>query len=88
MSYKPNFRFVYPCFQINFEKQWYDYFSVTFFYPYFEKGPFREDMDVEESTIYAFNAPTTVNFVKSSIHYGFKFQVFGFGIGFLRQTGY
>jgi len=88
MIYKPNFKFIYPCFQINFEKQWYDYLSISLFYPYFEKGRFREDMDVEESTIYAFNAPTTVNFVKSNIHIGFKFQLFGFGIGILRQNGY
>ena len=73
---------------MNFEKQWYDYFSLTFFYPYFEKGLFREDMDVQQSTIYAFNAPTTVNVVRSDIHFGFKLQLFGFGIGFLRQTGY
>ena len=88
MSYKPTFKIIYPCFQLNFEKQWYDYFSLTFFYPYFEKGPFREDMDVQQSTIYAFNAPTTVNVVRSDIHFGFKLQLFGFGIGFLRQTVY
>jgi|TARA_R110000868_G_scaffold9602_14_gene47357 hypothetical protein len=88
MSYKPNFKIIYPCFQLNFEKHWYDYFSISLFYPYFEKGPFREDMDVEESIIYAFNAPTTANVVKSRIHIGFKIQLLGFGIGVLRQNGY
>ena len=88
MSYKPTFKVIYPCFQLNFEKQWYDYYSFTFFYPYFEKGPFREDMDVQESVIYAFNAPTTVNYVRSDIHFGFKFQLLGFGVGFLRQISY
>ena len=88
MTYKPVFKFVYPCFQLNFEKSWWDYYSVSFFFPFFESSKFREEMDVSENTIYAINAPTTLSFVNSDIHRGFKIQLLGFGIGLLRQNGY
>lgn len=88
MTYKPAFYFRYPCLQLNFEKTWYDYFSVSFFFPFIENGKFREELDVEENTIYSINAPTTISFVKSDMHLGVKFQILGFGIGLLRQNGY
>lgn len=87
-SYRPFVKYIYPCFQLNFEKSWWDYLSISFFFPFYEVGKFRDDMDVEQNKIYALNAPSTVSFVKSKVHFGFKVQLFGFGIGLLRQNGY
>ena len=88
MKYRPALYFRYPCVQLNFEHSWYDYFSVSFFFPYVEAGKFLDNGDVQETTMYSLNAPTTISFVKSSIHTGVKIQLLGFGIGFLRQNGY
>lgn len=87
MTYKPAFYFRYPCVQFNLENAWYDYFSLSIFFPYFEAGKMREDLD-EENNTYSFNAPTTISFVKSPIHVGMKVQFLGFGFGLLRQNGY
>ena len=87
-SYKPFIKFIYPCVQFNFEKSWWDYLSISFFFPFYDVGKFRDDMDVEQNKIYSLNAPSTISFVKSGVHFGFKVQLFGFGIGLLRQNGY
>lgn len=88
MTYKPAIYFRYPCIQINFEKSWYDYYSISFFYPFIEAGNVMAPGDLEENTVYSLNAPSIISFVKSQIHYGFKLQVLGFGIGLLRQSSY
>lgn len=88
MSYKPAMYFRYPCLQINFEKSWYDYYCLSFFFPFVEAGKFREQMDIEENAIYSINAPTTISLVKSKVHLGFKIQILGFGVGILRQNGF
>lgn len=88
MKYKPALYFKFPCVQLNLEHSWYDYFSLNLFFPFIEAGKFIETGTVEESTMYAFNAPTTLSFVKSDIHLGIKVQILGFGFGLLRQNGY
>lgn len=88
MKYKPALYLKYPCFQLNFENSWYDYFSISLFFPFIEIGKFQESMDTDEHTMYSANAPTTISIVKSNIHLGFKLQILGFGFGLLRQNGY
>ena len=89
MAYKPALYLRYPCVQLNFEKSWYDYFSISLFFPYFEADKHHMDSgDSIESTVYSVNAPSTLSVIKSSIHCGVKLQLLGFGVGFLRQNGY
>jgi hypothetical protein len=73
--------------QFNLENTWYDYFSLSIFFPYFEVEKIHEDLD-EQNNTYSFNAPTTISLVKSKIHVGLKLQFLGFGFGLLRQNSY
>lgn len=86
LSFKPNYHFKFPCIQFNFEKSWYNYISFNLFFPYIENIKTIEENT--ETNVLSFNAPTSIQFVKSNKHYGFKFIIFGFGIGFLRQWIY
>lgn len=85
-QFKPKFHFNFPCVQINLEKNWYNYISFNFFFPYIETA---EKMEENTKTqLLSFNAPTSIQFVKSTKYYGFKFIILGFGFGFLRQWIY
>lgn len=89
MTYKPSFNLKRSYIQLIFENKWYDYYSFYFFFPFFEyKSLDEEDILYGDTITYSLNFPTVFKFSKSSSYWGTIFQIFGFGIGFTRQTGY
>lgn len=85
-QFKPKFYIKWPSIQLNFEKNWYNYLSLSLFFPYIiMKKKINKNFNIESERILAFNASTILSFSYSNKYVGLKIIILGFGFGFLRQ---